>query len=70
MYEISKEKFGANLQGHHPFAAAASGACATVAHDLFMTPLDVIKQRLQLGCHNGVVDVQVYSKTRGVFCFC
>ena len=35
VYELSKEKFGANLQGHHPFAAAASGACATVAHDLF-----------------------------------
>ena len=70
VYEISKEKFGANLQGHHPFAAAASGACATVAHDLFMTPLDVIKQRLQLGCHNGVVDcARCIVKHEGSFAF-
>ena len=25
VYEITKEKFGANLEGHHPFAAAAKG---------------------------------------------
>ena len=70
VYEITKEKFGANLEGHHPFAAAASGACATMAHDLFMTPLDVVKQRLQLGCHNGVMDcARCIAKQEGSYAF-
>lgn len=64
IYEVAKESFGANGSGHRPLAAAASGACAVMAHDLFMTPLDVVKQRLQLGCicentnqcYNGVAD--------------
>lgn len=69
IYEVAKESFGANESGHHPIAAAASGVCATMAHDIFMTPLDVVKQRLQLGCvcqntkecYKGVVDC-----TRGI----
>lgn len=28
--------------------AAVAGACATVGHDLFHTPFDVVKQRLQI----------------------
>ena len=64
IYEVAKEQFGANRKGHHPLAAAASGAAAVIAHDMFMTPLDVVKQRLQLGCicqntnqcYNGVAD--------------
>ena len=31
--------------------AGAAVSFATVAHDLFMTPMDVMKQRLQLGHH-------------------
>ena len=42
--------------GHHPLAAAACGAAATLAHDCIMTPLDVVKQRLQLGLYGGVFD--------------
>ncbi len=54
VYEQSKEQFGANEAGHHPFAAAASGATATVFHDVVMTPLDVCKQRMQLGLYGSV----------------
>ena len=34
-----------------PFAAGAAVALATMAHDVIMTPMDCIKQRLQLGYH-------------------
>lgn len=36
--------------------AGAAGVVATVCHDLIMTPMDVVKQRLQLGYYNGVSD--------------
>lgn len=42
--------------GHHPLQAAAAGATATFAHDLVMTPVDVVKQRLQLGYYRGIFD--------------
>mmetsp|Transcript_5337 Transcript_5337/g.21149 ORF Transcript_5337/g.21149 Transcript_5337/m.21149 type:complete len:367 (+) Transcript_5337:226-1326(+) len=35
---------------------AAAGAVATCAHDLVMTPMDLVKQRLQLGRYEGVLD--------------
>ncbi|UVC49958.1 mitochondrial carrier protein [Theileria orientalis] len=35
---------------------AASGAAATFCHDLVLTPADVIKQRLQLGCYRSSRD--------------
>eukprot|EP00927_Polykrikos_kofoidii_P064556 TRINITY_DN5988_c0_g1_i1.p1 TRINITY_DN5988_c0_g1~~TRINITY_DN5988_c0_g1_i1.p1 ORF type:complete len:368 (+),score=49.97 TRINITY_DN5988_c0_g1_i1:80-1105(+) len=41
---------------HQPVAAAACGASGAVAHDFVLTPSDVVKQRLQLGRHNGAVD--------------
>ena len=45
----------------------ASGAVATVAHDLVMTPLDVVKQRMQLGMYKGVWHaVRVIIKTEGL----
>lgn len=53
-YEAGKVAFGANAPGHHPLAAAASGAVATLLHDSVITPMDVVKQRLQLGYYNGV----------------
>ena len=49
VYEKAKESFGANAKGHHPIAAAASGGAAVLMHDCIMTPLDVCKQRMQLG---------------------
>ncbi|KAF8926165.1 putative MRS4-protein of the mitochondrial carrier family [Dissophora ornata] len=47
-YEFAKESFGGNATGHHLVAAAAAGACATIAHDALMNPFDVIKQRMQV----------------------
>lgn len=35
---------------------ALSGAMATLCHDFILTPADVIKQRLQLGCYKGTLD--------------
>lgn len=35
--------------------AAAAGALASMAHDSILTPMDVCKQRLQLGRHVGVL---------------
>lgn len=33
----------------HPVATAAAGVCATIVGDGVMTPMDVVKQRMQLG---------------------
>lgn len=52
----AQDRFGVNQPGHHPAGAAISGAAATVFHDAVMTPMDVIKQRLQLGYHKGMLD--------------
>ena len=46
VYEWAKEASGANRPGHHPVAAAVAGASATMLHDLILTPIDVVKQRL------------------------
>jgi solute carrier family 25 iron transporter 28/37 len=54
--EACKESFGANNPGHTPVAAAMAGGVATIFHDGIMTPMDVIKQRLQLGYYRGIGD--------------
>lgn len=54
LYEYSKAKLGANQPGHHPLAAATSGVVSTLAHDSIMTPMDTVKQRLQLGYYRGI----------------
>ena len=67
MYEIGKEAFGVNKEGHHPLAAAATGALATIVHDGILTPMDVIKQRLQLGYYNGVFNsIKHIIQTEGI----
>merc|ERR1719223_2729090 len=49
VYEQAKLAFGANEgDGHHHIATAAAGALATLAHDSFMNPIEVVKQRLQM----------------------
>ncbi|XP_058096128.1 uncharacterized protein LOC131241338 [Magnolia sinica] len=48
VYETCKEKLGGNRPGHHPLVHAASGVIATTASDAVLTPMDVVKQRLQL----------------------
>ncbi|KAK3808485.1 MAG: putative mitochondrial carrier protein [Benniella sp.] len=47
-YEVAKHAFGGNESGHHPIAAGAAGACATITSDALMNPFDVIKQRMQV----------------------
>nr|CAG8552244.1 2080_t:CDS:2 [Entrophospora candida] len=67
-YEVCKDLFVADKKdpGHHPFAAGAAGACATIASDALMNPFDVIKQRMQVhgSVYRNVVDCAkaVYSR--------
>eukprot|EP00249_Psilotum_nudum_P017707 c26451_g1_i4 orf=314-1342(-) len=58
VYEFCKEKFGGNMDGHHPLAHGIAGVLATVASDAVFTPMDVVKQRLQLRSspYRGVTD--------------
>ncbi len=53
-YEVGKVQLGVNAPGHHPVAAALTGACATLLHDTFSAPVDLVKQRLQLGYYKGI----------------
>ncbi|XP_072983883.1 uncharacterized protein [Typha latifolia] len=57
VYEISKE-FLSGGNPNNPAVHAASGVVATVASDAVFTPMDTVKQRLQLrnSPYNGVVD--------------
>jgi solute carrier family 25 iron transporter 28/37 len=48
VYEVCKHKLGGNEKGYHPLAHGTAGALATVASDAVFTPMDVVKQRLQL----------------------
>ncbi len=52
-YELVKAKLNRGSsrnpdQGVNVYTTGVAGACATVMHDLVVTPLDVIKQRLQM----------------------
>lgn len=53
-YEFGKVHLGVDQPGHHPVAAAATGATATLLHDAVSSPMDLVKQRLQLGYYRGV----------------
>ncbi|XP_074573068.1 uncharacterized protein LOC141829486 isoform X1 [Curcuma longa] len=50
VYELCKGRLGGYCHDgcHHPLIHAASGVAATVASDTVFTPMDVVKQRLQL----------------------
>lgn len=54
VYESSKRLAGITSDGHAPVKAAIVGAGAALSHDLFMTPFDTVKQRMQLGYYNSV----------------
>ncbi|WOL00658.1 mitoferrin-like [Canna indica] len=57
VYELSKESLSRG-NPNNPFAHAASGVLATVASDAVFTPMDTVKQRLQLKSspYKGVAD--------------
>ncbi|CAN0430702.1 unnamed protein product, partial [Ectocarpus sp. 8 AP-2014] len=68
--EYCKDRLGVNQPGHQPAGAAVAGAAATVFHDAVMTPMDVVKQRLQLGYHKGMLDcVLTIQRTEGTQAF-
>lgn len=70
IYEFAKDKTGANLPGHTPAAAALSGVLATLAHDSIMTPMDTVKQRLQLGYYRNIshcIRHMAYTEGAGSF---
>jgi len=48
MYEVLKEKLHYNNEEYEFLSTMTIGACTTFAHDFFIAPSDVIKQRLQL----------------------
>lgn len=54
VYEAMKTVVGSDTNAHTPLASASTGMAATVVHDAVMTPLDVCKQRLQLGYYRGL----------------
>jgi hypothetical protein len=53
-----KRVLNADDSGHHPAATAVAGACATVVADAILTPLDTVKQRLQIANspYSGMLD--------------
>ncbi|KAJ0088811.1 hypothetical protein Patl1_31422 [Pistacia atlantica] len=57
VYELCKEYFSRG-DPNNSVAHAVSGVCATVASDAVITPMDVVKQRLQLKSspYKGVAD--------------
>lgn len=67
VYESMKTSLRVDDPGHHPVEAAICGGVATMLHDIVMTPMDVVKQRLQLGYYRGVLDcVQRIASEEGV----
>jgi solute carrier family 25 iron transporter 28/37 len=69
VYESMKDRLSSKVDGslssHH---AAICGVAATAAHDCILTPMDVVKQRLQLGCYEGAMDcTRSVIRTEGVW---
>jgi len=50
----TRSRWGADQELGVALGAGAAVSIATVAHDLIMTPMDVMKQRLQLGHHHSI----------------
>jgi len=59
-YEFCKRLFGGSTTGehggHHPIATGAAGICATLVSDAILTPMDAVKQRMQLGTYKGIFE--------------
>jgi len=70
-YEVSKTAFlDQGGEAHQPMRAALCGALATLAHDSVITPMDVVKQRLQMGRYLGALDcVSSIYRSEGIGAF-
>ena len=56
IYEYSKHSFHIEMDHHlYFFSTFVTGAVATIAHDSIITPMDVIKQRIQLNGRTGAL---------------
>ena len=67
VYEGMKVAVGADKPGHHPIQAALCGSLAALSHDMFMTPMDTVKQRMQLGYYKNVFHcIRTVIRTEGI----
>jgi len=57
-YEFCKKQLIGSKEGHHPIETSISGMFATIVSDATMTPMDAIKQKMQLKAvrYNGMID--------------
>ncbi|BBN14779.1 solute carrier family 25 (mitochondrial iron transporter), member 28/37 [Marchantia polymorpha subsp. ruderalis] len=72
VYEIAKEKLGGNQAGYHPLAHGLAGSMATIASDAVFTPMDVVKQRLQVrrSPYSGLTDcIKTMLREEGIRAF-
>ncbi len=70
IFEFMKVRLGMNNDTHQPLRAAFAGASASFGHDIFMTPFDVIKQRMQLGYYKNMIHcTQTILKYEGIKAF-
>lgn len=57
-HDVDKNISNETSQHHHqnlgPIGGCVAGAAATLSHDAIMTPLDTVKQRMQLGHYSGM----------------
>ncbi|KAK3019335.1 hypothetical protein RJ639_003866 [Escallonia herrerae] len=71
VYEVCKKAFSGG-KPNNAVAHAGAGVCATVASDAVFTPMDVVKQRLQLSSspYKGVADcLKTVLKEEGIGAF-
>lgn len=54
------------MTGHRPFEVIMAGLCATVAMDAVLTPMDAVKQRMQLsvGSYSSLLDCLAKVRAR------
>jgi solute carrier family 25 (mitochondrial iron transporter), member 28/37 len=64
-YELVKAASSTTTRDGHTHVSATglslAGAAAVVSHDIIMTPLDTMKQRMQLGHYNGSTQIALRS---------
>lgn len=66
-YEWTKSRLLYEDAPNEHVRAAFCGAAASFSHDLILTPMDVVKQRLQLGCYSGTLNcLACVSKSEGI----